>query len=164
MSQQYKFAILPETEFIVLVWNGLASILDMGMQPGQLNDNAVKEITVSFLSLLPNLSLFRAKQESGMTQRVAPVLAEFCTKAATEIVLINTIQIWCYENTKTMPAFAKLLKVLYSKDVLSDQGIIYWYSKGSKIQGRASFLAAAEPLVTFLQEQEDESEEDEDDE
>jgi hypothetical protein len=53
------------------------------------------------------------------------------------------------------------LQVLYSKDVLSDQSIIYWHGKGSKPQGRQSFLTSTDPLVTFLKEQEDEEDSDE---
>lgn len=54
-----------------------------------------------------------------------------------------------------------LPQALYSADVLSDQGIIYWHTKGSKPQARAIFLASAEPLVTYLKENEDEEESDE---
>ena len=81
-----------------------------------------------------------------------------------------------------MPSFPKILKVrlstydalhtiltrdkqvLYSKDVLSDQAIIYWHGKGSKAEGRAQSLKAAEPLVTFLKEQEEEEEDESDEE
>lgn len=40
-----------------------------------------------------------------------------------------------------------LCQVLYNKDCLSDQAIIYWYQKGSKPQGRQHFLKSTEPLV-----------------
>lgn len=96
----------------------------------------------------------------------------------------NTIQIWCYENTKLMNTFPKILKVrsfspfpllslllpltqrrneqvLYSTDVLSDQAIIYWHAKGAKTQGKSHFLAATAPLVNFLKEQEESEEDDE---
>ena len=71
------------------------------------------------------------------------------------------------------------MQVLYNKDCVSDQAIIYWYQKGSKPQGRQHFLKATETLVKarplmallsfrlpnvlfqFLQEEED-SDEDED--
>jgi hypothetical protein len=65
----------------------------------------------------------------------------------------------CYSGClSTARCFQQLL---YSTDVLSDQAILYWYSKGSKPQARQHFLKATEPLVQFLQEQEDESEEEE---
>jgi hypothetical protein len=40
-----------------------------------------------------------------------------------------------------------LIQVLYNKDCISDQAIIYWHQKGSKPQGRQHFLKATEPLV-----------------
>ena len=39
------------------------------------------------------------------------------------------------------------LQVLYNKDCVSDQAIIYWHQKGSKPQGRQHFLKATEGLV-----------------
>jgi hypothetical protein len=57
LNQQFKMAILPETEFIILMWNGLISMMDMGAAPGQLNDGILKEITVRlFLKLSRILS------------------------------------------------------------------------------------------------------------
>jgi hypothetical protein len=38
-------------------------------------------------------------------------------------------------------------QVLYNKDCVSDQAIIYWHQKGSKPQGRQHFLKATEGLV-----------------
>ncbi|SCV69691.1 BQ2448_1085 [Microbotryum intermedium] len=134
----HKRGILSEPEFISIAWAGLTSGIDMGAKPELLPDLAVKEI-----------------------KSIAPLLEPFTNKPATEVALINTIQIWCYENTKLMPAFAKILKVLYSLDVLSDQAIIYWHSKGSKTQARQHFLDAAGPLVNFLKEQEEEDGSDE---
>ncbi|SCZ89291.1 BZ3500_MvSof-1268-A1-R1_Chr9g10358 [Microbotryum saponariae] len=135
----HKRGILSEPEFISIAWAGLTSGIDMGAKPELLPDLAVKEI-----------------------KSIAPLLEPFNNKPATEVALINTIQIWCYENTKLMPAFAKILKVLYSLDVLSDQAILYWHSKGSKTQARQHFLDAAGPLVNFLKEQEEEEDESDD--
>ncbi|ORY42133.1 hypothetical protein BCR35DRAFT_311290 [Leucosporidium creatinivorum] len=135
----YKRAVLTEPEFISIVWTGLMTSLDMTTKPELLPDLAIKEI-----------------------QEVSPLLEPFCQKPATEVALINTIQIWCYENTKLMNTFPKILKVLYSTDVLSDQAIIYWHAKGAKTQGKQHFLNATTPLVNFLKEQEDSDEEEDD--
>jgi hypothetical protein len=90
------------------------------------------------------------------------------------------VQVRCYEDTRIMKAFPQILKVLYNKDCVSEQAIIYWHQKGSKPQGRQHFLKSAEPLVKvciwssigkpiliffdddlqFLQEQESSEEED----
>ena len=51
------------------------------------------------------------------------------------------------------------VQVLYNKDCISDQAIIYWHQKGAKPQGKQHFLKATEALVKFLEEQEEESDE-----
>lgn len=137
LQQVHKEGVISEPELIAIVWHGLMASLDMGSKPDQLNEAVVKEVT-----------------------RISPTLEMFCTKATSMVALINTIQTWAYENTKVMHTFARILKTLYSTDVVSDDAIIYWHSKGSRTQGRQHFLAATEPLVKFLKEQEDDDDED----
>lgn len=48
----------------------------------------------------------------------------------------------CIDNADEMSS-----QVLYNKDCVSDQAIIYWHQKGSKPQGRQHFLTATESLV-----------------
>ena len=48
---------------------------------------------------------------------------------------------------KKTPGRRHSLQVLYNKDCVSDQAIIYWHQKGSKPQGRQHFLKATEGLV-----------------
>ena len=60
----------------------------------------------------------------------------------------------------TATDFLLSLQVLYNKDCISAQAIIYWHQKGAKPQGKNNFLKMAEPLVKFLEEQEEESDDD----
>ncbi|KAF8499895.1 hypothetical protein F5888DRAFT_1633502, partial [Russula emetica] len=69
--------------------------------------------------------------------RFAPIIEPFCPGPKTEVALINT-------DHEGIPAD---LKVLYNKDCVSDQAIIYWHQKGSKPQGRQHFLKANRGLV-----------------
>ena len=101
-------------------------------------------------------------------QNFADILEPFCNGPKTEVALINTVQVYCYEDTRIIKAFPQILKVrwavaapyrsgltlvflsyqvLYNKDCISDQAIIYWHQKGSKPQGRQHFLQATQPLV-----------------
>jgi hypothetical protein len=98
-------------------------------------------------------------------QKYAPVLEPFCNGPKTEVALINTVQVFCYGESRVMKAFPQILKVgfsfydgpttthidpnqvLYNQDCISDQAIMYWHSKGSKPQGKQHFLKATEPLV-----------------
>jgi adenylate kinase family enzyme len=131
---------LPETELIQSIWQGLMASVDWSARPDQIEGLALREVG-----------------------KFAPVLVAFCKGPKTQVALINIVQVYCYDDTRVMKAFPQILKVLYNKDCVSDQAIIYWYQKGSKPQGRQHFLKATEGLVKFLQEQE-ESEEDEDEE
>lgn len=92
--------------------------------------------------------------------RLAPTLEPFTNGAKAQINVINTFQVYCYQDTRILKAFPQLLKVLYNADCISDQAIIYWFQKGAKAQGKQHFLKVSEPLVRFLEEQSD----DEDDE
>ncbi|KAI0032232.1 ARM repeat-containing protein [Vararia minispora EC-137] len=128
---------LPETELVACLWQGLLSHVDWSSaRPDQIENLALREVT-----------------------KFAPILEPFCNGPKTEVVLINTVQVYCYGDTRIMRAFPQILKVLYSKDCISDQAIIYWHAKGSKPQGRQHFLKSTEAL--FLKENEDSDEDDE---
>ncbi|KAK7045598.1 hypothetical protein VNI00_007430 [Paramarasmius palmivorus] len=129
---------IPDPELISCIWQGLMSSVDWNARPDQIEGLAVREVG-----------------------KFAPILEPFCTGPKTEVALINIVQVYCYEDTRIIKAFPQILKVLYNKDCISDQAIIYWHQKGSKPQGRQHFLKSTEALVKFLQEQEDEDEEDE---
>jgi len=126
---------IPETELVHCIWQGLLSSVDWSARPDQIEGLALREVT-----------------------KFAPILEPFCQTGKEQIALINAVQVYCYEDTRVIKAFPQILKVLYNKDCISDQAIIYWYQKGSKAQGRQHFLKATEPLVKFLQEQESEDE------
>jgi hypothetical protein len=127
---------LPETELVACIWQGLMATVDWSARPDQIEALALREVT-----------------------KYCPVLEPFCNGAKTEVALINVVQVYCYEDTRIMKSFPNILKVLYNKDCVSDQAIIYWHQKGSKPQGRQHFLKSTETLVKFLQEQDEESEE-----
>ncbi|KAI0661364.1 eukaryotic translation initiation factor 5C [Cubamyces menziesii] len=129
---------LPDTELVSCIWQGLISSVEWSARQDQNEALALREIT-----------------------NFADILEPFCNGPKTEVALINTVQVYCYEDTRIIKAFPQILKVLYNKDCISDQAIIYWHQKGSKPQGRQHFLQATAPLVKFLQEQESEDEDDE---
>ncbi|OCH86123.1 eukaryotic translation initiation factor 5C [Obba rivulosa] len=127
---------LPDTELIQCIWQGLISSIEWSARQDQNEALALREIT-SFTD----------------------ILQPFCNGPKTEVALINAVQVYCYEDTRVIKAFPQILKVLYNKDCISDQAIVYWYQKGSKPQGRQHFLQATQALVKFLQEQDSDEEE-----
>jgi len=131
---------LPDSEVVQCIWQGFMLSIDWSARPDQIEGLALREVG-----------------------KYAPLLEKFCNGPKTEVALLNAVQVYCYEDTRLMKAFTQILKVLYNKDVISAQAIIYWHQKGAKPQGKQHFLKQTEALVKFLQEQED-SEEEEDDE
>ncbi|KZS98189.1 ARM repeat-containing protein [Sistotremastrum niveocremeum HHB9708] len=129
---------VPEAELVQCIWQGFISSIDWSARADQIDGLAVRDIS-----------------------KYAPILEPFCSSAKTQVALINVVQVHCYEDTRVIKTFPQILKVLYQKDCVSEQAIIYWAQKGSKPQGRQHFLKATEPLVKFLQEQESEDEEEE---
>jgi len=137
-TSQTEFT-LPEPELVQCIWQAMMSGVDWSIaRADQVESMTVKEV-----------------------KRISRVLVPFCTTPKTQVALINVVQVYCYEDTKIIKTFPHILKVLYNEDCVSDQAIIYWFQKGSRPQGRQHFLAATEPLVKFLQEDEESEEEDE---
>ncbi|CAE6417192.1 unnamed protein product [Rhizoctonia solani] len=129
-------AALPETELVQVIWQGLMASVDWSARADQIEGLALREVT-----------------------KYAPIIEPFCNTGKSQVALVNVVQVYCYDDTRIIKAFPQILKVLYNKDCVSDQAIIYWFQKGAKPQGKQHFLKASEPLVKFLQSQEDESDE-----
>ena len=86
------------------------------------------------------------------------VLLAFSNSSRVEAVLLNTIQVTCYEDSRLLKLFADICKVLYDVDVLGEDSIKHFYNKGSNPKGRNVFLKDIEPLVKWLDEAEEEEE------
>ncbi|TFK75446.1 ARM repeat-containing protein [Pluteus cervinus] len=120
-----KETTVPESDLIQSIWQGLMASVDWtSARPDQIESLALREVG-----------------------KYAPILEPFCESPKTQITLINVVQVYCYEDTRIIKTFPQILKVLYQKDCISDQAIIYWHQKGSKPQGRQHFLKASEALV-----------------
>lgn len=116
---------LKEEELVPIIWEGLMKSVDWpSARPDQMDSLALREVN-----------------------KVAPILEKLITGAKSEMTLINTIQLYCYEDTKIIKTFPGILKVLYNRDVISDQAILYWAQKGARPQGKGHFLKATESLV-----------------
>lgn len=95
----------------------------------------------------------------------ASALHSFATSPKIELILLQKIQEYCYDNMNFMKLFQKIVMLLYKTDVLGEDAIINWYKNGHSQKGKSVFLQQMEKMVTWLQNAEEESsEEDEDDE
>jgi len=92
------------------------------------------------------------------------VLEAFSNSPKTEIILLQKVQLTCYENAKLTKFYRQIVSLLYKEDVVSDTAIVYWSEKGIKPQGKNVFLNQMEPFVKWLRENAEGSEESEEEE
>lgn len=88
-------------------------------------------------------------------KKLAPTLEPFTESAKAQIGILNFLQVFCYTETRILKAYLGLVKVLYDADCVSEEAIIYWYTKGAKPQGKGHFQKVMEPFVKFLEEESD---------
>jgi len=124
--------------------------VDWSTRPDQIEGLALREVTVRVPFVGCDIDM------DANEEKYIPVLEPFCNGPKTEVVLINTIQVFCYEEPHVMKAppnpqsglpdlqclttiHNPPFQVFYNKDCISDQAIMYWHSRGSKPQGRQHF-------------------------
>ncbi|KAK9823766.1 hypothetical protein WJX72_005350 [[Myrmecia] bisecta] len=129
---------LPDTEVIKIIWTVLIDGLNLvGKNAQQITGAVLKQVRT-----------YKA------------LLTTFAATARLEAALIVHVQVACYEDSKLLKLFSDIVRILYDNDILAEDTIKWWYTKGSHPKGRGVFLRDIEPFIKWL----DEAEEDEDDE
>jgi len=105
-----------------------------------------------------------AEQAFSHLKKYAPALTSFASNPKIELILLQKIQEYCYDNMNFLKLFQKLVTLLYKTDVLSEDAIINWYKSGHVPKGKSVFLTQMEKMVEWLQNAEEESSEEEDEE
>ncbi|KAJ2006674.1 hypothetical protein H4R26_001223 [Coemansia thaxteri] len=133
----------PETDAVVLAWDGILAAVDWALRPEQIETQAINQI-----------------------KRYALVLEVLTTEPKSEIALIKHVQLHMYNDPKLTKTFGRAVFELYNADVLSDSAIVFWAAKGARPEGRDIFLKQTEALVRKLEalEDDEEAEEESDDE
>nr|XP_014344818.1 PREDICTED: basic leucine zipper and W2 domain-containing protein 2 isoform X1 [Latimeria chalumnae]XP_014344819.1 PREDICTED: basic leucine zipper and W2 domain-containing protein 2 isoform X1 [Latimeria chalumnae]XP_014344820.1 PREDICTED: basic leucine zipper and W2 domain-containing protein 2 isoform X1 [Latimeria chalumnae] len=99
-----------------------------------------------------------AEQALKHLKQYAPLLAVFSTQGQSELVLLQKIQEYCYDNIHFMKAFQKIVVLFYKADVLSEEAILKWYKEAHLGKGKSVFLEQMKKFVEWLQNAEEESE------
>ncbi|BEI88475.1 uncharacterized protein CcaverHIS019_0111930 [Cutaneotrichosporon cavernicola] len=127
---------VPEADLCEWIWLGWMGAFDWTARGDQLDTNVVQYVS-----------------------RLAPSLEPFALSAKAQVNVLNTAQVYCYQETRILKAFPQLVKVLYNADCVSDQAVIYWHQKGAKPQGKQHFLKVTQALVDFLEEDSEDEDE-----
>ncbi|KAI6695520.1 hypothetical protein NL676_023230 [Syzygium grande] len=134
VKQRLKDAKLPDIEVVRMLWDVIMDAVQWSGKNQQQNANA---------------ALRQVKTWAGL-------LNTFCTSGKLELELMYKVQMQCYEDAKLMKLFPEIVKSLYDEDVLAEDTILHWFSKGTNPKGRQIFVKSLEPLVKWLEEAEEE--------
>ncbi|XP_028672857.1 eIF5-mimic protein 1 [Erpetoichthys calabaricus] len=91
-------------------------------------------------------------------KQYAPLLAVFTTQGQSELILLQKVQEYCYDNIHFMKSFHKIVVLFYKADVLSEEVILKWYKEAHVAKGKSVFLEQMKTFVEWLQNAEEESE------
>lgn len=127
-------------EVIPLLWSSLMKGVDWNKKEDLLSEQ-----------LLRHLKIY------------SPTLKTFTKTTATELLLLQKVQEYCYDNMNFLKLFQKIVMLLYKMDVVGEDAIIQWYKTGHSPRGKSVFLNQMEKMVEWLQNAEEETSDEEDD-
>ena len=131
---------------------------------------APKDVTKENLKLYPASppetagELLKAAREK--VARWAPLLARFLKSEDDQVEMLLTLEEYCSEDevfrgmggALLVPAFAKILHMLYDMDVLSEVSVLAWAREKEHAEEEdKKFLKLAAPFVAWLKEADEES-------
>jgi len=130
---------ISEQDALVMIWNCVMSAIEWNKKEDLLQDQALRHL-----------------------KQYTTLFAAFATSNKSEIVLLNKIQDYCYENMNFLKTFNKIVLLLYKTDVLSEDAVLKWYKEAHSARGWSVFMEQMKKFVEWLEHAEEESDEDED--
>lgn len=135
VKEEMKRNDLPETAVIGLLWTCIMNAVEWNKKEELVAEQALKHL-----------------------KQYAPLLAVFSSQGQSELVLLQKVQEYCYDNIHFMKAFQKIVVLFYKADVLSEEAILKWYKEAHAAKGKSVFLDQMKKFVEWLQNAEEESE------
>lgn len=89
------------------------------------------------------------------------MFAAFATNYKSELVLLNKVQEYCYDNMNFIKTFNKIVLLFYKTDVVSEDAILKWYKETHSARGWTVFMEQMKKFVEWLEHAEEESDDDE---
>merc|ERR1711981_1016826 len=93
-----------------------------------------------------------------------PLFSAFTASAKSEMVLLNKVQEYCYDNQNFLKNFNKIVLLFYKTEVLSEEVILKWYKDSHSPKGWSVFMSQMKKFIDWLEQAESESEEESDEE
>uniref|UniRef100_A0A4W3HGL0 eIF5-mimic protein 1 n=1 Tax=Callorhinchus milii TaxID=7868 RepID=A0A4W3HGL0_CALMI len=128
VKEEMKRNDLPEQAVIGLLWTCIMNAVEWNKKEELVTEQALKHL-----------------------KQYAPLLAVFSTQGQSELILLQKIQEYCYDNIHFMKAFQKIVVLFYKADVLSEEAILKWYKEAHVAKGKSIFLEQMKKFVEWLQ-------------
>ncbi|XP_073533360.1 eIF5-mimic protein 1 [Phyllobates terribilis] len=135
LKEEMKRSGIPEPAVIGLLWTCVMNAVEWNKKEELVAEQALKHL-----------------------KQYAPLLAVFSTQGQSELVLLQKVQEYCYDNIHFMKAFQKIVVLFYKADVLGEEAILKWYKEAHVAKGKSVFLDQMKKFVEWLQNAEEESE------
>lgn len=132
-----------------------AKARELGVPP----QTAVRVLWPAIVATVPTGARSAQQIAAGLAKAVrgyAPLLAAFTTTARAEGALLQAVQAGCYEDPKLLKQFATCVRLLYDTDLVAEDAVRWWATKGAVPKGRHIFVGDLEPFIKWLDEAEEE--------
>jgi hypothetical protein len=93
-----------------------------------------------------------------------PLFSSFTSTDKSEMVLLNKVQEYCYDNQNFLKNFNKIVLLFYKTEVLSEEVILKWNKDSHSQKGWSVFKEQMKKFIEWLEQAESESEEESDEE
>jgi len=141
LRESVKKNNLQESEAVTMIWSAVMASTEWNKKEDLVLEQALKHL-----------------------KQYIPLFAAFTSSARSEMVLINKIQEFCYDNQNFLKCFNKIVLLFYKTEVLSEEVILKWYKDAHIPKGWTVFMDQMKKFIEWLEAAESESEEESDEE
>jgi len=132
---------LVEQETVVMIWTSVMSNVEWNKKEDLVAEQSLKHLKIYI-----------------------PLFSAFTASAKSEMVLLNKVQEYCYDNQNFLKNFNKIVLLFYKTEVVSEEVILKWYKDSHSPKGWSVFMSQMKKFIDWLEQAESESEEESDEE
>lgn len=116
-------------------------------------------VHASWSGIVSSVNMSRKTQQNRTalliaTQKGAPLLEHVCKSGTMQIELIQRVQAYISADMELLkiPVFCDVVHLLYQKDVLSEEAILRWFNRGTRLEkgSAASSNIIREQMIPFV--------------
>lgn len=127
---------LQDTEVVSMIWSSVMGAVEWNKKEDLVLEQALKHL-----------------------KQYVPLFSSFTSVAKAEMILINKMQEYCYDNQNFLKCFNKIVLLFYKTEILSEEVILKWYKDGHVPKGWTVYGEQMKKFVEWLEHAESESEE-----